>query len=145
GADRDVLFNVLADRFELLNEQAEALGRALGAVHRGTRGGASPRPRMEEIIIRKIVFDGLLAPGAKQVFPELWDEVSAEMQAHDECLIHADLWSKNLLVRKGDPVTLVDFEGVVYGDPAFDLGTLIAVALVPAIDRQELLPDALSF
>lgn len=145
GADRDVLFNVIADRFDLFTEQAEALGRALGAVHRGTRGTASPRPQMEEIIIRKIVFDGLLAPGAKTVFPELWDEVSAEMQAHNECLIHADLWSKNLLVRKGDPVTLVDFEGVLYGDPAFDLGTLIAVALVPAIERQELLPDAISF
>jgi len=145
GAGREVLFNVIADRFDLLTDQAEALGRALGAVHRGTRGSASPRPQMEEIIIRKIVFDGLLAPGAKHVFPELWDEVSAEMQAHHECLIHADLWSKNLLVRKGEPLSLVDFEGVLYGDPAFDLGTLIAVALVPGIDRPALRPDALSF
>jgi aminoglycoside phosphotransferase (APT) family kinase protein len=39
----------------------------------------------------------------------------------------------------------VDFEGVSYGDPAFDLGTLIAVALVPALDRPELLSAALGF
>jgi tRNA A-37 threonylcarbamoyl transferase component Bud32 len=145
GAGRDVLFHVINDRFDLLTDQAESLGRALGAIHRGTRGSASLRPQMEEIIIRKIVFHGLLAPGAMHVFPELWEDVSAEMQSHQECLIHADLWSKNLLVRKGEPVALVDFEGVVCGDPAFDLGTVIAVALVPGIDNEELLPDALSF
>jgi aminoglycoside phosphotransferase (APT) family kinase protein len=144
GEGRQVLFSVLAERFELLGEQAESLGRALGSIHSGTRGG-SLRPAMEEVMIRKIIFDGLLAPGARQVFPELWDSVSAEMQAHKECLIHADLWSKNLLVRQGAPVALVDFEGVCYGDPAFDLGTLIAVALLPALDRTVLVADALDF
>jgi hypothetical protein len=67
------------------------------------------------------------------------------MQAHNQCLIHADLWSKNLLVRRGEPVAVVDFEGVCYGDPAFDLGTLLAVALVPALDAPALVPDALAF
>ena len=42
-------------------------------------------------MLRRVVFEGLLAPGARAVFPELWEEVSAEMQAHEECLIHADL------------------------------------------------------
>ena len=100
---------------------------------------------MEEAIVRKVIFDGLLAPGARQVFPERWDEVGAEMQAHKECLVHADLWSKNLLVRQGEPVALVDFEGVIYGDPAFDLGTLLAVALVPASQRSALVGEALAF
>jgi aminoglycoside phosphotransferase (APT) family kinase protein len=145
GEGRQVLFSLLPGQFALLAEQAEPLGRALGLVHGGTRGGGTPRPAMEEAIIRKIVFDGLLAPGARQVFPELWDEVSAEMHAHDQCLIHADLWSKNLLVRPGEPVAVVDFEGVCYGDPAFDLGTLLAVALVPALDVPLLVPDALGF
>ena len=100
---------------------------------------------MEEAIIRKIIFDGLLGPGAQEVFPDLWNAVNLEMQTHKQCLIHADLWSKNLLVRKGEPVALVDFEGVSYGDPAFDLGTLIAAALVPALDQPELLSSALAF
>jgi len=145
GEGRQVLFTLLPEQFALLSEQAESLGRALGLVHGGTRGTGTPRPAMEEAIIRKIVFDGLLAPGARQVFPELWDEVSAEMLAHKECLIHADLWSKNLLVRRGEPVAVVDFEGICYGDPAFDLGTLLAVALVPALDVPTLVPDALAF
>jgi aminoglycoside phosphotransferase (APT) family kinase protein len=145
GDGRDVLFQLLPDEFDLLAEQAEALGHALGTIHGGTRGGGTPRPPQEEIIVRKIVFDGLLALGAKHVFPETWDAVAAEMQAHNECLIHADLWSKNLLVRRGDPVAVVDFEGVCYGDPAFDLGTLTAVALVPALDRVALVPEALVF
>ena len=145
GEGRQVLFSLLPRGFDLLAEQAAPLGRALGAVHGGTRGAGTPRPPLEEAMIRGIVFQGLLAPGARQVFPELWDEVSAEMQAHQQCLIHADLWSKNLLVRSAQPVALVDFEGVCYGDPAFDLGTLLAVALVPALDVPRLVPDALAF
>jgi aminoglycoside phosphotransferase (APT) family kinase protein len=145
GEGRQVLFSVLPERFELLGEQAEALGLALGAVHGRTRGAVTPRPAQEEAIVRKVIFEGLLAPGAKQVFPETWDAVSAEMQAHTECLIHADLWSKNLLVRKGAPVAVVDFEGICVGDPSFDLATLIAVALLPALERPALLSDALAF
>lgn len=145
GEGRQVLFSLLPEQFDLLTEQAAPLGRALGAVHGGTRGAGTPRPPLEEAMIRGIVFQGLLAPGARAVFPELWDEVSAEMQAHDQCLIHADLWSKNLLMRRGEPVAVVDFEGVCYGDPAFDLGTLLAVALVPALEVTALIPDALTF
>jgi aminoglycoside phosphotransferase (APT) family kinase protein len=145
GEGREVLFNVLSGRFDLLADQADSLGRALGAIHRGTRGAGSFRPPQEEGIIRKIVFDGLLGPGAHEVFPESWDAINAEMQSRTECLIHSDLWSKNLLVRKGAPVAVVDFEGVCYGDPSFDLGTLHAVALLPAIERVDLLPDAFTF
>jgi aminoglycoside phosphotransferase (APT) family kinase protein len=145
GEGREVLFSVIQERFELLVEQADALGRALGAIHSGTRGAGTMRPAEEEALLRRVVFEGLLAPGARQVFPELWDEVSAQMQAHNQCLIHADLWSKNLLVRAGDPLAVVDFEGVCYGDPAFDLATLIAVALLPAMERPILLTAALAF
>ncbi len=145
GEGRHVLFELLPSGFELLGEQAEALGRALAAIHRGTRGSGSLRPAAEEAVIRRIVFDGLLAPGAMHVFPELWPEVLAEMQAFRECLVHGDLWSKNLLVRAGEPVAIVDFEGVCYGDPAFDLGTLTAVALVPALQRPSLVTEALAF
>ena len=145
GDGREVLLTLLPDRFDLLGEQAGVLGRALGSVHGATRGGGTPRPPKEEIIIRRVIFDGLLAPGANKAFPELWDEVRAEMEEHEECLIHGDLWSKNLLVRAGAPVAVVDFEGVCYGDPAFDLGTLIAVALLPAIEQPALVREALAF
>lgn len=145
GEGREVLLTILSERFELLSEQAGVLGRALGTVHCGTRGGGTPRPAQEELIIRRVIFDGLLAPGAQKAFPELWDEVRAGMEEHKECLIHGDLWSKNLLVRSGEPVAVVDFEGVCYGDPAFDLGTLIAVAVVPGVEQPALMREAIAF
>ena len=103
------------------------------------------RPPQEESIVRKIIFDGLLGPGAQLAIPELWPKINADMQSHRECLVHGDLWSKNLLVSQGDPVAVVDFEGVHYGDPAFDLGTLVAVALLPAIENEALVSEALGF
>jgi aminoglycoside phosphotransferase (APT) family kinase protein len=145
GQGRQVLFEILPAGFPLLNDQAEALGGALGLVHRRTRYAESIRPPREEAIVRKIIFDGLLAPGARAIFPETWDALNAEMQAHRECLVHGDLWSKNLLVREDAPIAIVDFEGVCIGDPAFDLGTLVAVALIPALQWPALANDALSF
>jgi aminoglycoside phosphotransferase (APT) family kinase protein len=145
GEERQVLFTVIGADFELLTEQAEALGHALGKVHSATRNSALLRPPEEEAIIRKVIFEGLLAPGAQRVFPQQWGAVSSEMQSQRECLIHGDLWSKNLLVRRGAPIALVDFEGVCHGDPAFDLGTLISVALLPALENSALLPQALAF
>lgn len=145
GEGCEVLYRLLPERLDLLGEQAEALGRALGRVHSRTRGLGTPRPPEEEAMVRAVIFEGLLAPGAREVFPELWEAVRAEMQAHEECLIHGDLWSKNLLVKAGEPVALVDFEGVCYGDPAFDLATLISVVLLPAIEKPALASDALDF
>ncbi len=145
GEHREVLFSVLAERFYLLNEQAQALGETLGFIHGGTRGSGSFRPPLEEKLLRGIIFQGLLAPGAQQVFPEQWDALNKEMQTHLECLIHGDLWSKNILVRDGEPLAIVDFEGVCYGDPAFDLGTLISVALLPALELRVPTSDAFSF
>ncbi len=145
GIGREVLFRLLPAGLELLAEQAESLGRALGRVHGGTRGEASPRPAAEEAIIRRVIFDGLMAPGARQLFPECADEALGEMQVSSSCLVHADLWSKNLLVRRGEPLAVVDFEGAFVGDPAFDLGTLLAVALVPAVEQPGLSAGALGF
>ena len=82
--------------------------------------------------VRFLVFEGLLAPGASAVVPECWDDVKRMMLGHPECLAHLDLWAKNLLVGAGAPA-LVDFEGVSIGDPAFDLGTVLAVFLIPAL------------
>lgn len=145
GEQREVLFSVLAAKFELLDEQAEALGQALGLVHGGTRGSGSFRPAKEEQVLRGLIFQGLLAPGAQAALGEQWVGLNEEMQAHFECLIHSDLWSKNMLVRQGQPVALVDFEGVCYGDPAFDLGTLIAVALLPALELKVPIQASCSF
>jgi tRNA A-37 threonylcarbamoyl transferase component Bud32 len=145
GGGRQVLFDILPDNFQLLTEQAERIGNALGSVHAATHNGVPLRPAPEEAVIRTVIFDGLLAPGARQLFPDTWNSLNVEMQAHRECLIHADLWSKNLLVRSRTPVALVDFEGVCCGDPAFDLATLSAVSLISAFEKPARLSEALNF
>jgi tRNA A-37 threonylcarbamoyl transferase component Bud32 len=145
GEARSILFSVLDSDYDLLAEQARNLGSGLGAVHAGTAHERSPRPAEEEKAIRHVIFHGLLAPGVKQLMPELWHSLSTEMQEHRDCLVHGDLWSKNLLVRKGEPVAIVDFEGVTAGDPAFDLGTLITVALIPAMQQPQLIGPAMDF
>ncbi|MEM7050929.1 MAG: phosphotransferase [Acidobacteriota bacterium] len=144
GAGRRVLLDVVGQCFERLAEQAEALGTALGRVHRASRGMAPLRPAAEREVIVRTIWDGLLAPGGRAVFPDAW-AATEERLSRSECLVHADLWAKNLLVAAGEPVALVDFEGAHLGDPAFDLGTLLAVALLPALERPELFAAAQGF
>lgn len=145
GGGRRVLLDLLPDRYGLLAEQAERLGRALAGVHGGSRGMPPLRPAAEEAVIKAVIFDGLLAPGARAVFPELWDEIGGELRRAGGGLVHADLWGKNLLVGAGLPLAVVDFEGAFFGDPAFDLGTLLAVGLLPAFQRPAVLPQAVGF
>lgn len=140
GEGRDVLLGLLPQGYDLLVEQAAALGGALARVHRGTRGSSAFRPPEEDALVRRVIYEGLLAPGAKGLFPHLWDEVWQEMSTSRECLVHADLWSKNLLVAPGRPLAVVDFEGAHLGDPAFDLATLLAAALIPVLDDPGLAP-----
>lgn len=134
GEGRAVLFDRLAQEPDLLAEQGAALGRALARVHEGTRGLPPLRPAAEQRAVHGVIFEGLLAPGVRALEPRLWDEVVATMEDHAACLVHADLWSKNLLVRRGQPVAVVDFEGAIVADPALDLGTLLAVAALPALE-----------
>ena len=55
-----------------------------------------------------------------------------EMSAHALCLVHADFSPKNLLVHD-EGFTLVDFETVHFGDPAFDLGFFFSHLCLKAI------------
>jgi aminoglycoside phosphotransferase (APT) family kinase protein len=133
GRGRRVLLDVLDQRYDLLVEQAAALGRGLAAVHRSTRGSAPLRPPAEDELARQVIFGGLLEPGVAAVAPGLWPDLAAEMQGHERCLLHADLWGKNLLVKARAPIAVVDFEGAFVGDPAFDLGTVLAMARIPTL------------
>lgn len=145
GGGREVLIDVVDRRYRLLGEQARPLGLALAAVHGGSRGAPPLRPDGERQIVRRVIYDGLIAPGARHLFAAAWEEIGAEMQSRSECLVHADLWAKNLLVAAGRPLALVDFEGAHLGDPAFDLGTLLAVATIPALAAPPLAPAAGAF
>jgi len=40
------------------------------------------------------------------------------------CLVHRDLQSQNVMIRDGDPF-LIDFQGMRFGSPFYDLGSLL--------------------
>ena len=145
GAGREVLLSILKKDYSLFAAQAGALGRTLRSVHRGTRGIQEFRPLAQDRLLRAVVFQGLIAPGAKAIFPDLADNVIGEMNVRRECLVHADLWGKNILIGEGVPPAIVDFEGAFIGDPAFDVATLLAVALLPAIEDRRLNGSCIDF
>jgi len=41
-----------------------------------------------------------------------------------ECLVHRDLQSQNVMIRDGEPF-LIDFQGMRFGSPFYDLGSLL--------------------
>ena len=56
------------------------------------------------------------------------------------CLVHRDLQSQNVMIRDGEPF-LIDFQGMRFGSPFYDLGSLLCDPYVDISDsgRAELL------
>ncbi|MFO0899816.1 MAG: aminoglycoside phosphotransferase family protein [Pirellulales bacterium] len=120
-------------------EVARAMGEWLGRLHAKTWKSADVAARFGD----RQLFDELrLDPYYRQLgrrFPE-WrprlEDLVDQVWAHPLALVHADYSPKNLLVWP-DGLMLVDFETAHYGDPAFDLGFLLAhLALKTAWARQ---------
>jgi Ser/Thr protein kinase RdoA (MazF antagonist) len=145
GQGRQVLLEIIDRQYPLLVAQALPLGTALGRIHQTSRGMAPFRPDAFEQMLRTVIVDHLLAPGARALFAPHWPAIAARLRAPGECLIHGDLWGKNLLVGANVPPAIVDFEGASIGDPAFDLGTLLAVALIPALEQPALIGACILF
>ena len=58
---------------------------------------------------------------------ELEAELSAlaeRLAATKRCLVHRDLQSQNVMIRDGEPL-LIDFQGMRFGSPFYDLGSLL--------------------
>jgi len=53
------------------------------------------------------------------------------------CLIHRDLQSQNVMVRNGEPY-LIDFQGMRFGPPFYDLGSLLCDPYVEFDENQRL-------
>jgi aminoglycoside/choline kinase family phosphotransferase len=79
--------------------------------------------------------------------PSFERELEAELSSLAErlsrtmrCLVHRDLQSQNVMIRDGDPF-LIDFQGVRFGSPFYDLGSLLCDPYVnfSISDRDELL------
>ena len=79
--------------------------------------------------------------------PSLERELESELSALGErlsgsmrCLVHRDLQSQNVMIRDGEPF-LIDFQGMRFGSPFYDLGSLLCDPYVDLHDgeREELL------
>jgi aminoglycoside/choline kinase family phosphotransferase len=51
------------------------------------------------------------------------------------CLVHRDLQSQNVMIRDGEPF-LIDFQGVRFGSPFYDLGSLLCDPYVNFSDSE---------
>jgi N-acetylmuramate 1-kinase len=58
------------------------------------------------------------------------------------CLVHRDLQSQNVMIREGEPF-LIDFQGMRFGTPFYDLGSLLCDPYVSFTDRER--DELLSF
>jgi aminoglycoside/choline kinase family phosphotransferase len=63
--------------------------------------------------------------------PQFERELEAELSSLAErlletigCLVHRDLQSQNVMIRDGEPF-LIDFQGMRFGSPFYDLGSLL--------------------
>lgn len=81
--------------------------------------------------------------------PALERELEKELAALGErlsgsmrCLVHRDLQSQNVMIRNGKPF-LIDFQGLRFGTPFYDLGSLLCDPYVYFSDRER--DELLSF
>jgi 5-methylthioribose kinase len=127
-----------------------ALARFLGRVHRGTRDDASLVPRFANGAMQRLHGDHIFAlPFAPNDFalPPRTAERAAELRGDTAleaaaarayarylepvgALVHGDVQAGNVLLPDGG-VKLLDAEIAHVGDPAFDVGTLLAHRLLP--------------
>ena len=142
-----------------LAEPLAALARFLGAVHAGTRD-PSLAARFQNGEMQRLHGDHVFTlPFRENDFPlspalraradalgadrELVATIDAAYERYltpRGALVHADVQSGNVLLAERGPV-LLDAEIAHVGDPAFDVGILLAHVLLPGIARGDAAPS----
>ena len=81
-----------------------------------------------------------IEPALEQDLEEELSALAERLTAGAHCLVHRDLQSQNVMVRDGEPF-LIDFQGMRFGNPFYDLGSLLCDPYVNLSDaeREELL------
>jgi hypothetical protein len=131
GADRRNLATVLANQYPLYAKAIPAMAHAIGRVHRLSRDWPALCPPEQSRKLRELTYRNLIGGGIAALMGDAAQAVLAGMAATRECLIHSNLWEKNMLLGSEGSMALVDYEGVIEGDPCVDLATLVAVGLLP--------------
>jgi aminoglycoside/choline kinase family phosphotransferase len=60
----------------------------------------------------------------KAELSSLAERLAAAMPTSERRLVHRDLQSQNVMIRDGEPF-LIDFQGMRFGSPFYDLGSLL--------------------
>jgi aminoglycoside/choline kinase family phosphotransferase len=76
-----------------------------------------------------------LESGFERQLEEELSVLSENLLQTGECLIHRDLQSQNVMIRAGEPF-LIDFQGMRFGSPFYDLGSLLCDPYVHFSDSQ---------
>jgi len=81
---------------------------------------------------------GTLAPGQAQVASEVFSAIVEEIEAMPIGFVHRDYQSRNLMVRRGGDLTIIDFQDALMGPRTYDLVALLCDSYVSLdIDLQE--------
>lgn len=117
-----------------LADATQALGRTLGALHRGTMGLPLP-PARPPVVLAALTADypatGAVADHIARLKadPLLTDAAATVAGPVAGCLVNHDMKWDNV-VTSGGRTVLLDWEMAGLGDPAWDLGCLLAEHLV---------------
>ena len=114
-------------------EALQATGAVLAALHRATPVGISGLGRIDATVEAAAVRRAgehlsLLAPDTVGPLCALLDHAVAVLEhdaTADVTLVHGDAKCDHVLVHRGG-LSLIDFDSVAMGDPAFDVGRLLA-------------------
>ena len=131
GDGREVLLDALSADYPSWMRDGEVWGTALGTLARETRVRGSVAP--EDLPLSQAIWLRFMASGAARLFAEAVDGLLRPVAERIECLIHTDLWGKNILVGRDRRPAVIDFENAGIGDPAVDVSSLLATLLIPVL------------
>jgi len=97
--------------------------------------------RWEQDYFREHFLTAICHLDRKQVHAKGLEEelglLSARLLRHEKRLIHRDLQSQNIMIFRNEPV-LIDFQGMRFGNPLYDLGSLLYDPYVEITDEERL-------
>jgi hypothetical protein len=132
GAGKDNLAEVLSNGgYSLYAIGIPSMAESIGRCHRQSRNAVGAGFPVQDDELRAFIYGRLIGVGIRALVGRHADEVLDSLESTRECLIHSDLWAKNMLIDRSGRMALLDFEGAINGDPVFDLATIIAAGLMP--------------
>ena len=113
---------------------AQRAGKLLGTIHRCTAGDVGIRRRFTTELLSQLRVDPYYMTTAKRhpSHAHHFERAVRRLLSSRRALVHGDYVPKNILVTPQGSLTVVDYEIVHYGEPAYDVATLTNHLLLKA-------------